>query len=351
MKFSIETHHLASALSVVSVAAEGHATLPILGNVKIEAKESQAIFATTNLELWATATRPATVKQEGAITLPIDLLRKLVSRLQSTQADFTLDGKEMKLRCGDVDAVFETLPADEFPPEPTQNEGGAVECDASDIVDPFAKVSHAIGCDPSRYTLMGVNLNDGHFIATDGRRISVFKGANLTADNVIVPDLFVRAVLKIKPAGKVKVNVADAHISLRSEDCALVSKLIEGQYPNWRNVVPKNGSNLFACGRKDLIDALRTCAIFTDASTKALNMIGRGKQVEISEGKSAKAMVMGTELAGQPKLTMRFNCGYMLDVLGVLDKETVTIRCSDSGSGMVVEEGPFKAVIMPMRAN
>lgn len=352
MKFTIETSALASALNIASVAMDGRISLPILGNVKIEATKTGIILSTTNLDLHVIQQLPATVVTVGATSAPFVLLQKLVSRLHSTQTDIEADAKTLRLRCGDVNAILEVLPAEEFPPSHQQNRDNAVACDAKDILTPFAKLVHAISKDSTQYTLMGVNVsphNGGNaFVATNRRRLAVFTGATLTSENVIIPDVFVRAILKIDPTGEVRVTIADGIIALVTPNLDVSCRLIEGQYPRWEQVIPKNGNHLFACDRKELAEALRTCAIFSDRETRALHMSGKGKEILISKDETIKALVLGSELAGQPKITMRFNCDYMLDVLSVLDESNVTVRCSDSSSAMVVEEGQFKAIVMPM---
>lgn len=352
MKFTIDTKALADALNVAAVAIMNRTTLPILGNVKIEAGDSTAIFSASDLDLWVTAKRPAESEQTGAITVPFDLLHSLVARLRSTQTEFELVGKELHLRSGEVNAIFETLPADEFPPAPPQNKKEAVECSAKDLREPFSKLSHAMSKDSSSYALMGINVsgngNGSAFVATNRRRLALFKGVSLTKDNIIIPDVLVRAFLKIDPTGDLKVIIGDGLISVVASDSELICKLVEAKYPNWETVVPDKSETFFSCDRKDLIEALRTCAVFSERETQALSIVGKGKEIEVFKDDKIKARILGTELAGQPKLTVRFNFSFMLDALNVLENQNVRIQCGDGATPMLIEEGAFKSVVMPM---
>lgn len=349
MKFTIETGVLNAALDIAAVAVDHRLSLPILGNVRIEAKGEQVTVTTTNLDLFVAQTLPAKVSMDGAITVPFELLHKLTGRLQSTQTEIESNARLLNISSGEVDAVLETLPEEEFPPMPTQNREGKTVCDAKDLLTPFSKVSHAMSKDTSRYNLMGVNLNGEEFVSSDGRRLAIFIGREFTKESVIAPDIFVRAILKIQPAGEIEVAVVDGFISVVSPTIQIVCKLIEANFPSWKQVVlDKPGKHIFGCDRKELIEALRTCAIFKDGVTNALQMTGRGKEIEVSKDESIKARVLGNELSGVPKITKRFNASYMLDALGVLEEQNCAIHCSEENQTTVIQEGPLKLIINGM---
>jgi DNA polymerase III subunit beta len=153
MKFSIETQILARALDIASVAADHRISLPILGSVLIEAKESQLILSSTNLDIYVRQELPAQVKQMGAITTSFTLLQKLVNRMTATEVKIEA-GKTINFSSGETTAILEGLPAEEFPPDFKQTTGEDIECDAADILTPFSKLVHAMSKDPSRYNLM-----------------------------------------------------------------------------------------------------------------------------------------------------------------------------------------------------
>jgi DNA polymerase III subunit beta len=179
--------------------------------------------------------------------------------------------------------------------------------------------------------------------------MAIYRGEKITNENVIVADNFVRGILKIKPDGKLRVRIADGAIMVRSDSVKVTSKLIEANFPNYKQNIPwpNEGKNVFSCRCDEMRDALKTCSIFSDA--KSVEMEGAGKEIKFTHEDKAKVMVLGTELAGQPKLKMRFNPTYILDVVSVLQQDNVRIQCTDALSPMVVEEGAFKAVIMILR--
>lgn len=350
MKFTIETSVLHAALGVASVAVDSRMSLPILGNVKIQAAEKTISITTTNLDLFVEQILPSTGKvKAGSVTIPFDLLHRLTGRLTSTKTEIEVIGDALNIRSGEVQAVFETLPEEEFPPMPAQKDAGAVTCDAKELLTPIQKVNHAMSDDASRYNLQGINFAAGEFVASDGRRLAIYAGTEFSKESVIVPTVFVRAMLKIEPTGDVQVAISDGLISVSSPTLKVVCKLIEAQFPNWKaNVPQKPGKEIFGCDRKELIEALKTCAVFKDGMTAALQMTGRGKEIEIAKDAKIKALVLGSELSGQPKLTKRFNSNFLLDALGVLEEKNVAIHCDEKDTTLQIQEGAFKTIIQGM---
>lgn len=351
MKFTIPTKTLADALRIVSVCVTGgKSTLPILGNVKIEASKDELSFSTTNLDIFVTQKCQAKIEKKGALTVSFSLLNQLVARMKGSEVSIEEKGKAIIFKCGEVSASLETLSADEFPPTlPTKGEN--VEVDAAEILKPFTLLEHAI-CEPTsqRYILQGINIcsgdnGTGHFTATNAARLLTYAGAKLVLGSVTVPHAFVTALLRIAPEGQIKIGISEGVISIKSESVELSSKLIEGTYPNWQTVIPERIESAFSCGREDMIDALKTCMIFTERQMPALELTGKGKEVEVSQGVRAKAMVLGTELAGQPDSSFRINAKLLVESLSVMGCDAIRLEFIDGRSQVLIEDGPLKCVI------
>lgn len=349
MKFTIETAKFAAALKIASVAMQGGMTLPILGNIKIEATEGQLALSTTNLDIYVIQKVPATVTEEGVTTIAFAILAALVGRIRASKITITGKEKEIVFKAGEVTASIETLDATEFPPPLKQDRSRAVQIDAQDILKPFSMLAHAIHDDASRYQLMGINLfptEEGtDFAATNGHRLVVYHGRKLTDESVIAPEMFVKALLKIAPAGEAEVSISDGAITFVSENVEITGKLLEANYPNWRNVIPKKTDTAFSCERKELIAALQTCAIFADNKVPGSQLKGEGKEIEVSHPGKATARILGTDLNGQPELSIRLNARLLIETLGVLEGDDVRIQCTDGNSPVMIEEGPVVAVI------
>lgn len=349
MKFTIETEKLKSALEICSVAMMGRPTLPILSNVKIEALDGRIILSTTNLEIYAKQRAEAKVSSDGAVTVAFDLFSRLVARITASKITITEGKNLIDFKGGDVTAVIETLSADEFP-EQLKQKGDPKKCEASDILKPFSMLRHAICQDESRYTLQGIQLSpvegQTEFAATEGHVICRYQGEQIATEEAIVPDDFVNAFLKIRPAGSIAVLISDGAIKIESENTFLQGKLIEGQYPNWRQAVPERSEQALSCGRKPLIDALKTCALFTNSQIPGLYLAGKRKEVEVSLPGKATANVLGTELDRQPDISIRLNANFLIETLNVLDEDDVRIQCRKDAQCVMIEEGKFTAVIL-----
>jgi DNA polymerase-3 subunit beta len=353
MKLSVDTKLFLAALRVVGIAANSRTTLPILGNVKLEAKDGTLTLSGTDLDLYISDSIGANIEKAGALTAPHGLLLKLVGNIQASRISLSGSAKTLEVTGGDVMAKLDTLAADEFPAPFAQDEARQIECDSDDILEPFRMLVHAIGKDSQRYTLMGVNIAPGKtgtdFAATNGTRLAMFHAdAKLTEADVIAPEHFVKAVLGVHPNGAAILTISNAVITLAVNETRISSKLIEGTYPNYTQVIPANGSNIFSCNRKDLQGAITTCDLFTEREMHWLVMTGKGKHVEISRPPKATSLLLGAELDGQPDFSIQFNSRHMLDTLSVMSGEDVRIRCSDAKTPMLIEEGTFRAVLVPV---
>lgn len=349
MKFTIETSALKSALEICSVAVMGRGSLPILSNIKIEAAENQLILSTTNLEIYVIQKAPAKVSKQGALTVPFDLFSRLVGRITATQITITQNKNGIDFKGGDVTATIETLPAEEFPP-PLKQDGEPRQYQAENITKPFSMLRHAMFPDESRYVLQGIGITpvDGktEFVATEGHLICSYQGEEISTEDAIVPDDFVNAFLKIRMEGMVSVLISDGAIKIESESTTLQGKLIEGQYPNWRQAVPERSDDVLSCGRKPLIDALRTCALFTNSQVPGLYIAGKGKEVEVSLPGKATASILGTELKPMPEISIRLNAHFLIETLSVMDGDDVRIQAKKGEQCVMIEEGKFRAVIL-----
>lgn len=353
MKLSVDTKLFLAALRVVGIAANSNTTLPILGNVLLDAKDGQLRLFGTDLDLYITDSFGAEIETPGSLTAPHALLTRLAGNIQSSRISLVGTAKNLEVVGGDVTANLETLPADEFIPPFEQDKANSIECDTDAIMEPFRMLAYAIGKDSSRYTLMGINIHPGKtgtdFAATNGTKLALFHGeTKLTDSNVIAPEQFVQALLKIQPRGTATLTISSAVISLAVNGTTISSKLIEGTYPNYSQVIPQNGSNIFSCNRRDLQGAIATCDLFTEREMHWLVMTGKGKHVEISRPPKAKSLLLGTELGGQPDFSIQFNSRHMLATLGVMSGEDVRIRCSDAKTPMLIQEGAFRAVLAPV---
>lgn len=354
MQFTIETKKLVAALQTVAVAVEIRSTLPILGNVKIEASGKIVTMAATNLDLYASVKLEAEVEEDGATTVTFRALQQLVGQILSSKTTLTVIGKELDVTGGQTQSTFETLPAEEFPPPLSTGKTEPVKCDAEDFMQPFRMLAHAMGSDESFYNLMGIAILPAkkgcEFAATtDKSRVAVFSSSKkLTSVDAIMPEALISALLKIQPKGEATFGIGEGVISIQAGEVEIISKLIEGTFPNYKQIIPAPPETAFACNRKDLIHAVQTCAIFTDRLTPGITLTGRGKEIIVTRPPKTKESVMGTDLIGQPDISIRLQARNLLDALEVLTGDDVRLECTDGKSPILIREGTFQAILAPL---
>lgn len=355
MNIQVETKSLKRAVFLAGAEIKSKSTLPILGNLKLEAYDSSLTITGTNLDIFIVETIDAEVKEAGEITLPFATIGKLIDRITSQKIRIKATEKEAEIKAGEVTATFELLPADEYPPVPKLEKGQEIECLAQEFIKPLAMIAHAMSDDPSRYAMMGVNMsvekNGIDFAATSGTRMAVFASdIRLDELDLIVPDSAVRTILRNYGETKepLKITLSENEIRIVSERSLLVSRLVEAKFPRYRQVIPGPGKNVFSCDRKELIEAVKTVSLFAPPPTCAVKFTGKGKEIEVSADGRASSMVLGSELQGQPEFQITFNYRYLLAALGVLETDTVRIECSDGSTPALIREGAFRAVLVPV---
>ena len=353
MKFVIETKVLTEALEKVSVGCSGHNFVAILSNVRIEAGGKGISLSTSNMHLHLTTTVQGMIVKKGDTTVPLALLSALVRQITTHKITFTQNEQFLDLVAGEVKARFETLPASEFP-QPPDGEWEERTCDIQkEVVVPFEMLSHAMGIQAHAFRLQGIYLDpkeDGlmYLVATDGRRMATFMEKSLCSHPVIVSNLFVAALLKLKPSGEFTLGICGGKIRVSSPDLELFGELIEADYPIWDRLIPKQSSRAISCGRKELIRALQMCRVFAGGNDPVAELTGDGKEVEVAHPGKLKDRLLGTELEKQGDIKVKINAQFMVDCLSVLEGESVRIQQEGPRDYLLIEEGKYREIVAPM---
>ena len=263
MKFKINRDHFSSGIQLVMSVVGSRKTMPILQNVLIEAKDGLVWLTTTNLDLGTKCSIRADVSEEGSITLPVKELGRIVRELADMEVSVET-GDTPKATIITRGSVFNVIGMDskEFPPLPELEDKKVFEFDRSELVGMLKSVSYAQSVNEERYMLKGVffHLNEGNLalVATDGRRLAVTNSQIDSKDEgeFILPSLSVNEIEKFPNVGnKVKVAFTDRQVSFElsveeaeensgfKNSIYLVSKVVEGKYPNYKQVIPKDDFN------------------------------------------------------------------------------------------------------------
>ncbi|HNX69227.1 MAG TPA: DNA polymerase III subunit beta [Candidatus Omnitrophota bacterium] len=349
----------------VNVAASKPSALPILNNLLLETQKGGKLkIIATDMEVGISTIATVEVIQEGNITVPARKFHEIVKELPEGDVEISVTkNNTINIKAGKSFFKIMGLGKEEYPKLPEFSLNDAVEVEQSVIKESLSLTSFAISHDETRYVLNGVLIsfqgNNIRFVATDGRRLAFFKKETKqkTAKNIdmIVPSKTIHELLKLLEwEGTVKIIHTQNKVIFSLGDTFLTSSLIEGNFPNYEQVIPKEEKTQVVANREEFLQAVRRAALLTSPEAPALKfdfiknkIIVSAKTPNMGEAKEElPAEFQGNEVA------IGFNPGYFLDVLKNLTEEKITISLNEADKpGLVKGRDGYLYVIMPMQLN
>lgn len=362
MKFTISKQSFIDALSQVQHVVTNRTTLPILSNVLIEASGGQLKLTTTDLDVGVVGTVEADISKEGTTTLPVKRLSSIVRELPAELVEVSVDTKNhASIKCGPSFFKIIGLGEDEFPPLPTFDDAKEFKISQEVLLDALKKTSYAISTDETRYVLNGIyaSFKEGKMslVATDGRRLAMVENdLEFPASNecdVIIPAKAVSELQRLlKPEGDVLMRLNDSQVSFEINGSLLVSKLIEGNYPNYRQVIPSNTTERVEVGREAFLDTVRRVSILATDKSNSVKLAFGADTVDVmanTQDVGEATEQIDVKYSGK-EFAIAFNPEFLMAPLKNLSTENVYIDMIDEMSpGVVRIDGSFLYVIMPMR--
>ena len=354
------------ALQAVSGIVERRHTLPILANVLIRKTGNQVELTTSDLEIQVRTT----VQFDGdAGNLSTTVgARKLIDILRSMPADqivsLTANGSKLTLQGGKSRFTLQTLPAEDFP---LVNEavdfGPAFSVPQKVLKGLIDQVHFAMAVHDIRYYLNGILfVAEGKtltLVATDGSRLALAQAeleTDMPKQEVILPRKTVLELMRLLGTGEdpIELQFAGNQAKFSFSGMEFVTKLVEGKYPDYNRVIPKNHKNMVILGRTPLLASLQRAAILTSEKFKGVRMNVEPGALRIASS-NAEQEEAKEELEidyGGPAIEIGFNVTYLMDALANMDSEMVQIALHDGSSAALItvpEQDGFKYVVMPMR--
>lgn len=367
MKLTIAKDQLINGLQAVQNIVSTRTTLPILSNVLLKAEGNQLHLTATDLDVSISCAVEANVSKPGAFTVPAKKLFGIVRELASPEIDMEVDEKNAcAIRAGASYYKINGLPAEEFPPLPQFNEKKKIVLPQEKVKGMLRKVSYAVSTDETRYVLNGIflSLKDHKvtMVATDGRRLALTdEEVDVPAESqveTIVPTKAINELSRLLAAkGELEIRFTENQVAfnLKAESgftVLIISKLVEGNYPNYKQVIPSVTGERIPLVREELLQALRRAEIMTSDKSNSVklsftrnNLSITANTPEVGEARESLAInYKGKDIA------IAFNPAYLMDPLKALDNDEVFIELNDELSpGVIKINGPFLYVIMPMR--
>ena len=370
MLFSIEKEVFLKGLSRVQGIVEKRNTIPILSNVLIEADQDGILLTATDLEVGMRASYPANVKNPGKITVSAKKIFEIIKELPEKEISFKAkDNCWIEISCGKSVFNIVGLSSDEFPHFPEPDETKMVPLSAALLGEMIEKTSFSVSTDETKYNLNGIYFKteevDGNnvlrLVATDGHRLAMTLKPVETPEieelsaGVIFPRKGILELKKItEDADDIKFGFMDNSAVIINDDTVVVMRLVDGDFPDYTRVIPKNNESIIKLPRDLFLHALKRMAILSSEKSKGVKIELKNGLLEISSSNPEIGDAheeLEIDYAGD-EMSIGFNARYMIDILQVLDGENINLAVKDNLSpGLITPDGSdgFLAVVMPMR--
>jgi DNA polymerase-3 subunit beta len=360
MKFRCDRDALSEALQTVQRGVSVRPGIPALTGVLIEATGGSLTLTTTDLEVSSRLSVDVTVAEEGIALVPARLLGDTVKSLSDAPVEVETDRSQARIRCAAYEGSLRLLPAEDFP-DLQEPAGTRVEVDAAAFAEAVSQTGRAASRDEARPVLTGVLVEVSRegcvFAATDSYRLAV-RELVATADGeakAIVPE---RALAEAGRAAstdeksKVEIRVDEAQISFHAAGLTLTSRLIEGEFPNFRQLLPETHESRLTVSRQQLLDAVKRVGLLArDTAPVRLEFNALGVKLSSSSPDIGQAVeTVEAQYEGED-LTVAFNPQYLSDGLTAAVGETVRLDVRDGLKPGVIhgEGGGFTYLVMPVR--
>ena len=362
MKFSVSKEKLLAGLQTVQNVVSTRTTLPILSNVLLHAADGKVRLTTTDLDVGVSGGIDAQVEKSGATTLPARRLANIVRELPAAEVEIEVDSKNVaSIRCGQSFFKILGLPEDEFPPLPKFEDAKTFTLSQQALRDALKKTSYAISTDETRYVLNGILFsfkeNKLTMVATDGRRLAL---VDLEVEfprsheiEIIVPTKCVTELGRLLgDEGDVRMSVGENQVAFEIGGTSLVSKLIEGNYPNYRQVIPGDAKERITLEREMFLNAVHRVSLLSSEKSNSVKLVFSKNNIEIAAntpdvGEARESLAVAYK--GR-EFSIAFNPEFLQAPLRALSNDEVFLDLIDEMSpGVIKIQSPFLYVLMPMR--
>jgi DNA polymerase-3 subunit beta len=376
VKINCKQQDLSRGLSVVNHAVSSRSTLPILANILLTTDHGRLKLSATNLEIGINCWIDAEILEDGSTTVPAKTFSDLVGSLRQSQVELSVPEEEhtISIKCQGTHSTIKGMDPSEFPQIPSA-EGSElpVTLDTKQLKEMIEQVAFAAADDDSRPVFTGVHVEFANeqvtFAAADAFRLAVRAAAlpsdEQAHDNILIPAKTLNELARILPSeGAIQMIVTPnrSQVLFHSDHVDLVSRLIEGTFPNFRQIIPKEHSTRAVIETKEFAAAVKTVVPFArDSSNIARVKVSGGNEGEpgtltieaTAEDIGSLVSTINAAVDG-PEQQIIFNVKYLSDVLAVLDTPEVALEVTSAARpGVIKPVGPadYTYVIMPMSTN
>ena len=363
MKLKVEKNNLVNAIQVVQNVITSKSALPILSNILIETQSDGLRLTATDLDIGITCVIPVDIQEPGAITIPAKRFSDIIKEFPLDVISITTKKNNQVNIDSDV-CQFKImgLGKEDFPRLPEFKDKKVIKIDQGVFKQILALTSFAVSLDETRYVLNGIlfKINKGTLtlVSTDGKRLAIAE-RKLTVDadieiSIIVPIKTIQELSRnLKEAGELSFMVSNNQALFDLGEVAIVSRLIEGEFPDYKQVVPAPSENKMKVDRNQLLLAIKRAALLSTQDYQAVKLEVFKNKLAISKSTPDVGEFheeLAVEYQGK-ELIIGFNPVYLMDILKHLNEDTVNLELTDGEKPGVIRFSGYVYIVLPMRLN
>ncbi|MBF0252874.1 MAG: DNA polymerase III subunit beta [Candidatus Omnitrophica bacterium] len=364
MEFTIQREALLNGIQIVQNAITQKSSLPILSNILMEVSPTSVTLIATDLDMGISARVPLVSGDVGAITIPAKKFFDIIKSLQEN-SDVNIAIKKnnsISIRAGKAMFKIIGLPKEDFPELPMFEDKDSIMVEQKDLKNMITAVDFSSSKDDARHILTGVLFvikeDELTMVTTDGRRMSLvtkkMSKKTLVDKKMVIPTKTIQEVKRLlKDEGEAKLQFNDNQIIFNLSNCFIISRLIEGEYPDYEKVIPAKIENTIKVDKNEFLDALKRVSILTDQDSQAIKINIQNKKITISKNKpyleKAREEV-NADYKGETEIEIGFNPKYLIDVLKNIEMENIEMEINGYNKpGVIRKEKEAVYVVLPMQ--
>lgn len=367
MRFTISREKLLEGLQAVTAAVPAKTTLPVLANLLVETTDRGIRLSATDLDIAVSTEVSADVETPGAITIPARKLSEIAKELPPAPVKIASSGEQrITLECGRARFKLMGLPRDEFPTFPQVRFADAWRVKSGELQQLIAHTAFAVSTEESRPILNGVlwELREERMrmVATNGHRLARMElsipGTNAPPSDLIVPPKALEQVRRLFPAEEeLEIGRGDNHLGFRSPFTTVYTRLIEGPYPNYEQVIPKDNDKHCILDKGALAGALKRMSVIASDQTHRIKLSFNAGMLKFAVttpdlGEAADELPIGYD--GDP-LDIGFNAAYLLEILRYMPTDEIKLTFKAPERAATIEPhgwdsaAEYLCLVMPLR--
>lgn len=373
MKFITLKENLKQGLSIVAHLTSKNINLPILNNILIRAKKEGIELIATNLEISVNHFLRGKIEKEGETTVDSKIMNEYISLLPEDKIEIELEKDELKVSCQNYKTKIKTQEASDFPVLPSVVEGGCYELNLNDFRDSLSEISFAVSYNENRPELSGVLFSFQNnlltLVGTDSYRLSE-KSVNFKSDDIIdekkaiIPLKTIQELSRIlgnfkseeqiSDSQNIKICLTENQVFFSFGSTNLVSRIIIGNYPDYKQIIPKNEKTKIEINRANFIKAIKAAGIFSKTGINDISIAFKNNEVTISSSSSQtgenKVSLEADVSGAEDEIFINFK--YLLDGLNNIKSEQIIMKIIDNNYPCIIvpkDVDNFLYLVMPIK--